>query len=199
MAVIFEKKVQEILKENPKLKFGSDILRDILYDKAMQAIAKNVKPKRIIEQKKAEVVNTIRPGELVCYFYDAKHKATLPYWDKFPVVFPIEIYDDGFLGLNLHYLPPVFRIKLMEALHEILNNQRYDETSRLNINYKILKNASKFKYFKPCVKRYLTSHLQSRVVKFDVKEWPYAALLPLARFQKKTARKVWDDSINSLM
>jgi hypothetical protein len=44
----------------------------------------------------------------------------LPYWDRLPLIFPIEIYPDGFLGINLHYLPPMYRAKLMDALYGIL-------------------------------------------------------------------------------
>ena len=41
-------------------------------------------------------------GKLNMFFYDPKHKKTLPYYDTFPLVLPLETYNDGFLGLNLH-------------------------------------------------------------------------------------------------
>ena len=47
----------------------------------------------------------VTPGEMYMFYYDAKHKDTLPYWDRFPLVFPFSKVKDGFLGLNLHYLP----------------------------------------------------------------------------------------------
>lgn len=185
-------------KHNPK--FGSVILRDFLRDKALEATSKNQNPNRFINTKKAKanVVTTLRPGTMVCYFYDAKHKASLPYWDKFPVIFPLELYKDGWLGLNMHYLPPIFRARLMDELYDLLNNQKYDETTKLNLSYQLLKSASKFSYYKPCIKRYLASHVQSQMIEIDVKEWDYAMMLPLARFQKASARKVWDDSINKI-
>ena len=29
-------------------------------------------------------------GKMYMFFYDAKHKKTLPYWDRFPVMIPVE-------------------------------------------------------------------------------------------------------------
>lgn len=138
-------------------------------------------------------------GKMMFYNYDPKHKKTLPYYDTFPLVYPLEIYSDGFLGINLHYLPPVYRARLMDALYDTLNNQRYDSRSKLNINYKILNAASKMKYFKPCIKRYLSSHIRTPLLEVDVKDWDWALFLPLANFKKASERKVWDDSIRSIM
>jgi hypothetical protein len=49
-------------------------------------------------------------GRMYFYFYDPKTKDSLPYYDRFPLVIPIERYSDGFLGLNLHYIHPKQRI-----------------------------------------------------------------------------------------
>jgi len=197
MALLFTKVLEQAArKNNPR--FGSEELRDFLRDKAMQVTSRA--PSKFIGAKKAKanIVQEINPGQIICYFYDAKHKATLPYWDKFPMVIPIERYKDGFLGLNLHYLPPMFRARLMDKLYDLLNNQKYDNTTKMQLSYELLKGASKFKYFKPCIKRYLSSHIQSQMVQIDVKEWDYALFLPLARFQKANQRKVWDESINMI-
>src|SRR5882672_6183900 len=49
-------------------------------------------------------------GQLVMYSYDPKWKDVLPYYDRYPVVIPIELKPDRMLGLNLHYLPPRVRL-----------------------------------------------------------------------------------------
>ncbi len=197
MAVLFSKILEDAKNRLAGSRYGDEELRDFFRDKALQAVSKNVNPRKIINTKKAKNNWQDRPmpGKMMCFFYDAKHKATLPYWDKFPVVFPIEFYGDGFLGINLHYLPPIYRARLMDKLYDLLNNQRYDEKTKLKISYEILKGASKFRYFRPCVKRYLYSHVQSSFVMIDVREWDYFMMLPLARFQKQKNRQVWDDSI----
>lgn len=82
----------------------------------------------------------------------------------------------------------------MDALYDTLNNDTMDETTRLRINYSILSGASKFRYFEPCVKRYLNSQVQSRLIYVDPKEWDFALFLPLQRFQGATTATVYRDS-----
>ena len=57
-------------------------------------------------------------GKMFFFWYDPKHKKTLPVYDRFPLVFPIERYTDGFLGLNLHYLSWGERSVLLNKLME---------------------------------------------------------------------------------
>lgn len=177
-------------------KYGDVELRDWFRDKALQLKSQNVSTNRLIER--ASAVNRVAQptvGKMLMYRYDPKHKLTLPYYDTFPVIFPIESYSDGWLGLNMHYLPPIYRARLMDALYDTLNNQKYDDTTKLQISYKMLSSATKFKYFKPCVKRYLRNHVRSELLEVDITEWDYIMFLPLARFKKNRARTVWDQSI----
>lgn len=139
---------------------------------------------------------TTRPivGQMYMYYYDPKHKATLPYYDRFPLVFPYRKVKGGFMGLNLHYLPYVYRAKLMDALYDVANNDKFDETTKLKLNYNILSSSSKFKYFTPCVKHYLTEQLRSRFLYVYPSEWDIALFLPTERFQGATKQKVWQES-----
>lgn len=137
-------------------------------------------------------------GSMYMFYYDAKNKETLPYWDRFPLIFPFKLLDDGFLGINLHYLPHPFRAKLMDALYDLTTNKRYDELTRLRLSYEILNSASRFRFFKPCVKHYLTDHVKSRFLYVYPSEWDIALFLPLERFQKARKTKVWSDSRRAL-
>lgn len=139
---------------------------------------------------------TTRPmiGSMYMYYYDPKHKKTLPYYDMFPLVFPYKKTQDGFMGINMHYLPLTYRAKLMDALYDVTNNKNFDETTKLKMNYQVLNSASKFKYFAPCVKHYLTDHLRSRFLYVYPSEWDIALFLPLERFQGASKQKVWAES-----
>ncbi len=139
-------------------------------------------------------INRFSIGRMYMFSYDAKHKDTLPYWDRFPLVFPIELYNDGFLGINLHYISPLVRAKLMNALYETANNKKYDDTTRLKINYEILRSASQFKYFKPCVKRYLSGHVKSRFMYISPAEWDVTIMLPTEQFVGASKQKVYKES-----
>jgi|TARA_B110000977_G_scaffold2145_1_gene2934 hypothetical protein len=133
-------------------------------------------------------------GQMYMYYYDAKHKATLPYFDRFPLVFPFKKVKGGFYGLNMHYLPLPLRAKLMDALYDTASNTRFDESTRLKMSYKMLESAAKYKEFQPCIKRYLTSQLRSKFMYIYPSEWDMALFLPLERFQGASKTQVWADS-----
>ena len=133
-------------------------------------------------------------GRMYFYFYDPKTKDKLPYYDKFPLVIPIERYSDGFLGLNLHYIHPKQRIILLDKLSEIATDNKFDANTRLRISYDYLSRASRMFEAKPCIKRYLFSHVQSRFLEITADEWDIAALLPVESFMKADKSKVFADS-----
>jgi len=133
-------------------------------------------------------------GRMYFYYYDPKTKDQLKYYDKFPLVIPIERYGDGFLGLNLHYVEPKVRFILLDKLSTFTNNKMYDETTRLRLSYQTLKSASSIFEATPCIKRYLYSHVQSRFLEIDANEWDIAAILPVESFEKKTKEHVFNES-----
>ena len=134
-------------------------------------------------------------GKLNMFIYDPKHKKILPYYDTFPLVLPIEKYPDGFLGINMHYLPIPLRIRLLDILVDYSNNTRFDETTRIVADYSQLK---KFKLIKPTLHRYLAGQTKSQFRRIDADEFTIATLLPVQRFQKESASKVWKDSRSML-
>lgn len=153
-----------------------------------------VNPSSLIREDRERLKTKNSIGEMYQFFYDPKLKKELPYYDSFPLIFKIEEYEDRFLGINLHYLHPTLRARLMDALYETASNDRFDDKTKLKISYGILKGAAKFKLFKPCIKMYLKSHVKSRFMKIYSSEWDIALFLPTAQFQKASARKVWADS-----
>jgi hypothetical protein len=144
------------------------------------------------------LTSRVMVGSMYMYYYDPKHKATLPYYDRFPLVFPYKKVPGGFMGINMHYLPLNYRAKLMDALYDVANNDKYDETTKLKFNYNVLNGASKYKYFAPCVKHYLTDQVRSRFLYVYPSEWDIALFLPTQRFVGATKEKVWKDSINTV-
>ena len=130
-------------------------------------------------------------GRLNMFFYDPKYKKTLPYYDTFPLVLPLERYDDGFLGINLHYLPMTLRIRLLDRLVDYSNNTKFDESTRLAVDYSKLKNLN---LIKPTLKRYLAGRVKTQFRRVDADEFTVAALLPVQRFKKASAAEVYKDS-----
>lgn len=159
---------------------------------------KRVAEKKLMSSDKRRDVSIPKPGSMYLFSYDAKHKKTLPYWDRLPLIFPFKMVKGGFYGINLHYLPPRLRARLMDGLYEHANNQRFDESTKLNMSYQLLNSVSRLRYFKPCVKHYLNSQVRSNFMYIYPSEWDIAIFLPLARFQKRGANRVYADSEKSI-
>ena len=134
------------------------------------------------------------PGGMFMFFYDPKGKDKLPYYDSFPLTIIVDKAPGGFTGLNLHYLPMVLRAKFLDALMEITDDKKYDENTKFNLSYSMLKRATSMKYFKPCFKRYLMSNVRSRFALVPAPEWEIATFLPTQDFQKSGKSTVWADS-----
>jgi hypothetical protein len=137
-------------------------------------------------------------GGLYCYYYSAKHDDRLPYWDAFPLVIPLQRYNDGFLGLNLHYLPPRIRAGFMDKLLDRAVVNENDDPVKIRISYDILDATKRYKEFRPCLKRYLYSHIASKILKVQPNEWETAVFLPTQQFQKARNNEVWNDSIHEI-
>jgi hypothetical protein len=190
MAYLIERIKEQLAASGykPRTTAARDWLRSKIQD---------LKPTRqsVLNDKERLKSNTII-GRMYFYYYDPKLKDELPYYDRFPLVIPIERYHDGFLGLNLHYISPRQRIELLDALSDFANNSKYDETTKLRLSWAKLKNVGRAFKAKPCVKRYLFKHVDSRFLEITADEWDIAALLPFQDFKGSTANKVYNDSRN---
>ena len=125
-----------------------------------------------------KITGRVNFGALNMFIYDPKLKNKLPYYDTFPLVLPLERYRDGFLGINFHYLPYALRARLLSRLDP-------------DANYSALKNV---RLVKPTLKRYLNSNVRSRFRKLEEEDFMTAIMLPVQRFKKSSASKVWSDS-----
>jgi len=158
----------------------------------------SVNEKNLMRSDRNRLTANPQVGSMYMFYYDAKHKDTLPYFDRFPLIFPFKKVDGGFMGINMHYLPLQYRAKLMDSLYDLTTNERYDERTKLELSYKLLNSAGRFRYFKPCVKHYLTGQLRSRFMYIYPSEWDMALFLPLERFQGASKTKVWSDTRKAL-
>lgn len=192
---------QKIAKEGEAagVKAGSEESKDWFRDQAMTVGQVNVQKEMRNKERLSNKLTQTDIGRMYHFFYDPKHKNTLPYYDRFPLIFVMERYGDGFLGMNLHYLPPVYRARLMDALYTIEKNDAVRDSKKLKMSYSLLAGAAKFKYFQPCVKRYLENHVRSRYLYIPAEEWDVALMLPTERFKKKKKSSVWKDSRKSVI
>ena len=148
----------------------------------------------LMREEPIQLSNRRLIGSMQMFFYDPKTKDKLPYYDSFPLAIVVKPAPGGFLGLNLHYLPPALRAKFLDAILDVTNNTKYDDDTKFDLTYRMLTKSSKFKYFKPCVKHYLNSNVRSRFATVPAPEWEIATFLPTADWQKAGTAKVYADS-----
>jgi hypothetical protein len=151
----------------------------------------------IIRQREQQRNRTII-GRFYFFAYAAKWHETLPYWDRFPMVIPLQRYNDGFLGLNLHYIYPKDRLILLTQLKRFASGPLTDEGTRLRLTYPLLKALHQAYRATPCIKRYLAGHVRSRFIEIPTIEWEVAATVPVQSFTSEARRitkeEVWKDS-----
>ena len=133
----------------------------------------------LMKEEPVELKNKSVVGNMYMFFYDPKHKETLPYYDGFPLILMMGPAKDGFYGLNLHYLPPVLRARVLDrVLAE--------------------KGSVPQRFIAPAMKHYLFKHVRSRFALVDKPEWEIATFLPAADWNKASANKVYRDTRRAL-
>ena len=180
---VFEK----ILKDSIGMKFKANSKEaNEWFAKKAKSIGRIKNEESFVKSLSSRMTSSIEIGKMVMFLYDAKTKEELPYFDKFPLIFPIEKYSDGYLGLNFHYLPPKLRAILLDWLWPLANSKDINEKTKLKISYAILGKLARHPYVEPCIKRYLYSHVRSSFIPVDAPEWSIAIHLPTEKF---TVRK----------
>lgn len=144
--------------------------------------------------RETPLVSTILPGGMYLFYYNPKHKDTLPYYDKLPLVLPFRKVPDGFYGINLHYLPYMLRFRILKILSDYTINNSAD--TRVRLSWKLLNSISRLDPAKMAVKHYLNSHVQSRFHKIEYADWITASQLPIEQFVGSNKTNIWRDTVN---
>lgn len=152
-----------------------------------------ITPQRVY-QNSGTYIGSIRPGNLYMFFYDPKTKDKLPYYDRFPMVFPFSKTENGFIGLNLHYLSYRFRIILLDNLLKFKNSKGLDETTRLKLSWNLIQGIAKHSLAQPCVKSYLSDHMMTQLKIITPTEWTSALMMPVESFAKASSTQVWKNT-----
>lgn len=156
---------------------------------------KGITPRSLLKDQVTKTSSRVIIGKMYMFIYNAKTADRLPYWDAFPLVFPFDYTDNGFYGINLHYLPYKLRVQLLTKLLTIANNRKMDETTKLKLKYQLL---SRYRGAKFCVKRYNTKNVRSPFSEIPANYWATACMLPVEKFKKAGTSEVWSDARNNL-
>tara|TARA_Y100000296_G_C5028132_1_gene183369 strand:+ start:33 stop:251 length:219 start_codon:yes stop_codon:yes gene_type:complete len=63
----------------------------------------------------------------------------------------------------------------------------------------MLKDSRHFRYYRPCIKRYKSKRIGSRILHIWPKDWDMAIHLPIERFKKTNRYFVWMESRQKLV
>jgi len=161
----------------------------------LSKIKTTMQQKNFIDHGKTVVKKQLTPGKMVFYGYSPKTKDELMFWDEFPITIILHQQKDGFLGLNLHYLPPSSRADFLNKLLKYVSDPNWiahNNTSvECRVTYGLLKNTAKLKAFRPCIKRYYYKHIMTKVAFIAPQEWKTVPFFPLDKFKGASRADVW--------
>ena len=172
-----------------KMKAGDTDRSNNWYRGQVNRIASGTTAQQLFRQGKLARRPSV--GRLNLFGYNPKLRKTLPYYDIFPLVLPLEAISGGFIGMNFHYLPPLLRMRLLERLQARATDRDFDSNTRFNVTYDDVKRLS---IVKPTIKKYLYSYVQTGFLRINADEAATAIFLPVQRFKKASETKVYADS-----
>jgi hypothetical protein len=158
------------------------------YRSNVASIADRVTARKLMNQGK--LIGRPSVGRLNMFFYDPKLKKTLPYYDTFPLVLPLEPIKGGFMGMNFHYLPPLLRFRLLQRMQRFADGG-LNEKTKIEAGYDDVKGIG---LVKPTIKKYLYGHVRSQFLRIDFDEAALAVYLPVQQFKKAGTSRVYADS-----
>jgi len=159
------------------------------YKKQVSDLSSRISASKLMKQ--GRLLGRPSQGRLNMFFYDPKLKQTLPYYDTFPLVLPLQSAPGGFLGLNFHYVAPLVRFNILNELQKYATDNKFDANTRLLVTYNKIKRNP---YTKAMIKHYLYNHVRSNFLRVDVNEAPVAVLLPVQQFRKQSPSYVYSQS-----
>ena len=159
------------------------------YRQKVQELLPKPQVRRMIREGYKEGKVTVRPnfGMMNLFYYRPKGAAKLPYYDVFPLVIPIgRRLNDGFVGINFHYLSVPQRWLLLERLSMFQVPSELDafdtEEGGGDVMALFWSKIRRKRGVKPIVRRYLTKYIQSRFLKIELSEMLIALAIPMERF-----------------
>ena len=169
---------QWLVEKAQETRYPKQVRANLLSDKIAVDITGNITRKTVTNFTSRSRDSTI-VGKMYFFKYNPKFKNMLPRYDRFPMAIPIEMYSNGFLGLNLHYLDMGSRSAMVSLLLEYKNNKYMDERTKMKISYDMISISRKLSSIsRPCIHRYLYDHCMSKFIEIYPEEWDKAIQLP---------------------
>lgn len=149
-----------------------------------------------------KIPSRLMVGQMLFFKYkpqDNKFLGSNRAYDVFPLVIVTKTHPDGFEGINLHYIAQKWRRQLFTAIETSMPMRKSGDKSltRLGVSYERLNGPRKFRFFKPCYRRYVIGGLRKRPIMIPMEFWDVLIDVDLALFVKGRKMGVRRMSYNS--
>jgi len=170
------KELQELLEETTTLLGGTDES----YSQLLKYLA---------SENELHMPKVLLPGQMVFFKYkpqDERFMASTSPYDMLPLCIITQVHRDGFEGLNLHFIAKRWRRELFNALEHFLPIRNSGDPSliRLGTSYKRISTPRKFKFFRPCYRRYVNSGIRKRPILIPSEFWDVLVDVDLSMFMR---------------
>ena len=134
-------------------------------------------------------------GKMNMFSYSPKTAERLKYYDIFPLVLPFKRHRNGFTAINFHYLPIPLRVKLLERLDIVAD----EDAQTIPVMWQEIRSI---RLVPPIVRRYDRKQVRSMFLHIPLDDMYIGALLPVQQFYKGESthrrpvsdRSVWHDT-----
>ena len=159
------------------------------YRQKVQELLPRPQVRQMIREGFKEGKVTVSPnfGTMNLFYYRPKTPQRLKYYDIFPLVIPLgRRLNNGFVGINFHYLSVPMRWQLLERLQMFQVPSELDafdtEEGAGEVMALFWPQVKKKRGVRPIVRRYLTEYMKSRFLRIELSEMLIACSLPVERF-----------------
>lgn len=189
---LFEK--YKKLLEEEGIDSNTKLSQEWFFDRIREINKEKVDRQSIIRNPPIRMAPNQFKGRMYLFRYNPIGRQTLPYYDRFPLVILISMQKEGFMGLNLHYLPMDLRQRLFYNLLNRASQSEFRWNTYLKIDYDYLRSKTLLRSHKACIKRYRYDQIYGRMANVPAPEWEIAVHLPLASWRKAGEGRIFKDS-----
>lgn len=186
-------KYKDALEEDG-IESNTKLSQEWFFDRIREINKEPVDRQSIVRNPPIKMAGNQFLGRMYLFRYNPAGRQKMPYFDRFPLIIMIEKSKEGFMGLNLHYLPMDLRQKLFYGLLTRASNSEFRWNTYLKIDYNYLKSRTNLRAYRACIKRYRYDQILGRIANVPAPEWEVAVHLPLASWRKAAESRVFKDS-----
>ena len=130
-----------------------------------------------------ERVTFMFPGQLYYFKYEAE--PSVPYYDRFPLVFLLRKKGRLLEGFNFHYMRILNRLVLLERMQPFFedediidyNEEELGEDSRLRVRAfrQLVYTSKRFRFARATIHRYKMHNIRSKILRILPEDWKAVA------------------------